>query len=260
MRYDMSNNENKNDQDSKHTSEDKVCGIIMPISGNSNEGYSENHWKKVRNIIERSARKVGFNPQLVSDADQTSIIQNNIVNNIYYNEIVVCDVSSKNPNVMFELGLRLAFNKPVVIVKDNDTNYTFDISIIQHLGYPRSLEFHDIERFMNNLADKIRDTYSDYRNNQKDSSFLSHFGNLEPQTLKSKDIDLKEIISIIANENEKLRRDINKIFSKISIIEQYNQNMRNCKECERSYSEDDTSKVSLLRYDLATSNMHDVPF
>jgi hypothetical protein len=32
----------------------------------------------------------------------------------------------KNPNVMFELGMRLAFDKPAIIIKDNRTNYSFD--------------------------------------------------------------------------------------------------------------------------------------
>ncbi|WP_353118770.1 hypothetical protein [Myroides odoratus] len=56
------------------------------------------------------------------------------MNNIYNDEIVVCDVSSKNPNVMFELGLRLAFDKPTIIIKDEKTGYSFDTGVIEHLN------------------------------------------------------------------------------------------------------------------------------
>jgi hypothetical protein len=33
----------------------------------------------------------------------------------------LCDVSGKNANVMFELGLRLAFDNPTIIIKDDKT-------------------------------------------------------------------------------------------------------------------------------------------
>ena len=59
-------------------------------------------------------RLAAFDPRMVSDSDEVSVIQKRIVQNIYNNPIVVCDVSGKNANVMFELGMRLAFDKPVV--------------------------------------------------------------------------------------------------------------------------------------------------
>jgi len=42
--------------------------------------------------------------------------------------MIVCDISGRNPNVMFELGLRLAFDKPAIIIKDEITPYSFDTS------------------------------------------------------------------------------------------------------------------------------------
>jgi hypothetical protein len=64
------------------------------------------------------------------------VTQKRIVQNIYDNEMVICDVSAKNPNVMFELGMRLAFDKPAIIIKDDKTNYSFDTAPIEHLEYP----------------------------------------------------------------------------------------------------------------------------
>jgi hypothetical protein len=60
---------------------------------------------------------------------------------------VIGDVSCKNPNVMFELGMRLAFDKPTIIIKDDQTSYSFDISPIQNLEYPRDLRFNKIIDF-----------------------------------------------------------------------------------------------------------------
>lgn len=112
----------------------ETCGIIMPISGS--EHYTSEHWIDVKNILDEVISDSGFIPNLVSDADEIGIIHNRIVSNIYNNPIIICDVSSKNPNVMFELGLRLAFDKATIIIKDDATNYNFDTAPIEHLTYP----------------------------------------------------------------------------------------------------------------------------
>lgn len=78
------------------------CGIIMPISAIDN--CSEQHWIDVKNILIDTIQSAGFEANLVSNADDVGIIQKRIIQNIYDNPIIVCDVSGKNPNVMFELG------------------------------------------------------------------------------------------------------------------------------------------------------------
>jgi hypothetical protein len=116
-----------------------VCGIVMPISAIDN--CTESHWSDVQEILSNAIEEAGFTPNIVSNADNVGIIQKRIIQNLYKNPIVVCDVSGKNPNVMFELGMRLAFDKPTIIVKDDKTSYSFDTSPIEHLSYPRDLRF-----------------------------------------------------------------------------------------------------------------------
>lgn len=116
--------ENKIDKknDSEKTDESGVkltCGIVMPISKIDN--CSTEHWVDVLLILKDVINDAGFQPNMVSDADDSGIIQKRIIQNLYSNEIVICDVSAKNPNVMFELGIRLAFDKPTIIVKDDCT-------------------------------------------------------------------------------------------------------------------------------------------
>ncbi len=117
--------------------EKKRCGLVMPIS--ALDDCSEQHWADVRQILFEALEAVGFEAQLVSEADDVGVIHKRIVQNLYDNPIVVCDVSGKNPNVMFELGMRIAFDKPVVIIKDDQTAYSFDTRPIEHIPYPRDL-------------------------------------------------------------------------------------------------------------------------
>ena len=86
---------------STQSEEKKICGIVMPIS--ALDGCNEGHWGEVRSIIEEAISAAGFEGCLVSDSDEIGIIQKRIIENLYDNPVVVCDVSGKNPNVMFEL-------------------------------------------------------------------------------------------------------------------------------------------------------------
>src|SRR5205823_5268135 len=56
-----------------------VCGIIMPISAIDN--CSEEHWSEVRTIFEDAIETAGFEPRLVSDAEDVGIIQKRIIQN-----------------------------------------------------------------------------------------------------------------------------------------------------------------------------------
>lgn len=184
----------------------------MPIS--AQPGCSAEHWSEVRSIIEESIASIDepkFDARLVSDADDAGVIQKRIVQNIYSSEIVVCDVSCKNSNVMFELGMRLAFDKPTVIIKDDQTDYSFDTGIIEHLTYPRDLRFSKIISFKKALADKVRATYLASLD-PKNSTFLKNFGTFHVASLAQADASpdqmALELLSEIQVEISKLRTDM----------------------------------------------------
>lgn len=170
----------------------RVCGIIMPIS--SIDGCSEGHWKDVLGIINDAVKDAGFEPNLVSNADEVGAIHKRIVQNLYDNPIVVCDVSGKNPNVMFELGMRLAFDKPAIIVKDDRTSYSFDTSSIEHLEYPRDLRFTNIVDFKERLKEKIIATYERSVDDPSYTTFLKHFGEFTVARLDKKEIPAQDYI------------------------------------------------------------------
>jgi hypothetical protein len=164
----------------------KTCGIIMPISPHPD--YPIDHWKDVLKIIIEAIPTDEFRYSLVSDDEAIGLIHERIVTNIYNNEMIVCDVSGKNPNVMFELGLRVAFDKPVIIIKDDKTTYSFDTGVIEHLTYPSSLRFGDIVAFKNDLSNKIKATYKRSLDSNF-SPFLKGFGKtIIPASIKTEEV------------------------------------------------------------------------
>lgn len=184
-----------------------TCGIIMPIATMSPE-YTAEHWEDVRAIIDAAIERAGFEPRIVSDSEDSTIIHKSIINNIYNDEIIVCDVSNKNANVMFELGMRLAFNKPVVIIKDDKTGYSFDTSNIEHVGYRKDLRHNTVEKFISDLSRKIKATYEAPK---KDGyqPFLSHFGEFEVAKIDKRSIEGGEALEKLLNKMTFLENKIN---------------------------------------------------
>jgi hypothetical protein len=95
---------------------------------------------------------------------------------------------------MFELGLRLAFDKPTVIVKDEKTTYAFDTSAIEHIEYPRDLRFSRIVDFKQKLAEKIKATHLRATTDSTYTTFLKHFGEFKVAKLDKKEVSGQEYI------------------------------------------------------------------
>ncbi|NCF03863.1 RNA helicase [Kosakonia sp. MH5] len=185
--------------------ETQICGIIMPIA--KTDGYPEKHWADVYDILCEVATQAEFNPNLVSFDDDVGIIHKRIVQNIYSNPIVICDISSRNANVMLELGMRLAFDKPTIIIKDDKTPYSFDIAAIEHLEYPSDLRYQLINEFKQKLHTKIVETYRRSKGDGNYTTFLKHFGTFKVAKIDEKEVsggeylmaEMKELKSLVMN-------------------------------------------------------------
>lgn len=154
-----------------------ICGIIMPIGGMPPD-YDASHWTDVRKVIDSAIVKADMRPQIVSESFESDVIQKRIIHNLYNNPVVVCDVSGLNPNVMFELGMRLTFKKPVVIITDDIDAIPFDTNVIEHLPYPKGLHFHEINSFIDSLSSKILHLRQKYSNGTF-KSFIEDFGTFQ---------------------------------------------------------------------------------
>jgi len=182
-----------------------TCGIIMPIS--SIDNCPSEHWADVLGIIKDVCEANGFISDLVSDGHDVSVIQKRIVENVYSSDIVICDVSCKNANVMFELGMRLAFDKPTIIIKDDITGYSFDTGVIEHIEYPRDLRFNKINIFKELLGKKLVATFEKSKDPNY-STFLKNFGSYKIAHLNEISISPEDYIVKAIDE---LKREVRTI-------------------------------------------------
>ncbi len=62
-----------------------------------------------------------------ADKQGSDVIQSTIINDLLEADIVIADLTDHNPNVLFELGMRMAIDKPVALIKSKDTGKIFDV-------------------------------------------------------------------------------------------------------------------------------------
>jgi hypothetical protein len=124
-------------------SKKKSCFVIMPISDQA--GYEQGHFAKVyEDIIEPAVAELDYEPVLASKVASTNLIHADIINRLINADLAICDLSANNPNVMFELGIRQAFDKPVFLINDDATSNPFDISIIRYQEYDSKLSYRGV--------------------------------------------------------------------------------------------------------------------
>lgn len=74
--------------------------------------------------------------------------------------VLVAELTSKNPNVFYELGLAHALEKPVVLVTSNQEDVPFDLRHIRVILYDQSDPFWG-QKLIDKLADNIQSALSD---------------------------------------------------------------------------------------------------
>lgn len=137
--------------------EKPVCFVIMPIS--DAHGYEPGHFGRVyEHILKPAIVAAGYLPIRADDTIKTDYIVVGIIQKIVESEMVICDFSARNPNVMYELGIRHAFNKPVALIKDRRTDKVFDIQGLRYVEYDDSLRIDTVQKDISKISGAIQET------------------------------------------------------------------------------------------------------
>jgi hypothetical protein len=135
----------------------KTCFVMMPIS--DGDGYDVGHFDRVYNhLIKPACEAAGFVPFRADDATKTNYIVIDVLRRILDAPVAICDLSGRNPNVMYELGIRQALNKPVVFMKDLRTEKIFDIKGLRYAEYDGTLRVDAVLRDRERLTSFLRNT------------------------------------------------------------------------------------------------------
>lgn len=176
----------------------------MPISDADN--YENGHFTRVyEHLIKPACEQAGFKPERADETPRTDVIMAGILKKIIACDIAICDLSSRNANVFYELGLRHAFNKKTVLIKDYKTPMPFDISGIRTLTYNENLRIDEVQKIIPEIARYLKETND--TDEKEANSMLQMLSIEEPATLPQKTTmktESKMILNAIAQINQQL--------------------------------------------------------
>lgn len=150
----------------------KKLFVIMPFSEKTGE-YPNGYFEEVFNsLIVPAAAQTGYTA-ITANKTGSDIIHKTIVSSIYNAEIILADLTEHNPNVLFELGLAIAFKKKVAIMRAKGTNPIFDVdNSMRVLDYNSNLWKSTLEMDVARLSQHIESTA-----NSNDTTYLDIFLN-----------------------------------------------------------------------------------
>lgn len=147
-----------------------VAFVAMPFSEKTSQ-YPKGYFDEVlKHLITPAAVQANFNAKTAKKAG-SEVIQSTIVNDLDAADLVIVDLSEHNPNVLFELGMRIAFNKPVCLIRAKGTAPIFDIDhMLRVYDYNPCLWPSTLEHDIPGLCEHIAETWN---NKDKERSYLS---------------------------------------------------------------------------------------
>ena len=113
-------------KNAKKQPEPKKCFVIMPFS--STQKCNADQWNEVyMNTIECAVKTSGFNYKCYKiDLNIGNIIVG-ILENLYNADVVIADLTDRNPNVYYELGVRHALKDSTLLITQSLDDVPFDL-------------------------------------------------------------------------------------------------------------------------------------
>lgn len=169
----------------------KTCFIIMPIADHPD--YEPGHFKRVYEyLIKPACIAAGYEPYRADDSKASHMIMFNILKKIMDCDMAICDLSSKNANVFYELGLRQAFNKKTILITDGREKTPFDIAGFRYVPYSPTLRVDSVKNEITLISEMLHQT-----ENAPDDDVNSIVKLLQIQPAKVDSIDLNKEDSLI---------------------------------------------------------------
>jgi len=176
-----------------HSKKLDSCFVIMPFGS-----YFDNYYT---DIYKPAIEAVGLCAKRADDLYRPSTIVQDIWTYTKEAKIVLADLTDKNPNVFYELGLAHSLAKPAILVTNSMTDVPFDLRALRVIEYDKNYP-----NWGQLLKEKIENSIKE--------TIESPISSVLPAFLDTKDIE-KNKITISEKDFMELRRDYELLKSEI---------------------------------------------
>ena len=102
--------------------------------------FTEPYNSLYKEVIGNVTKEFDLNPLRADDMFGPGIILQDIVKKIVESTIIIAEISSKNPNVFYELGYAHALGKPTILLAEKGDELPFDIQGYRVIFYENTIQ------------------------------------------------------------------------------------------------------------------------
>lgn len=136
-----------------------LCFVIMPFTEHDDQ-YQTGFFEEVlAQLLTPAAAAAGFRVETALRKG-SDVIHSTIVNELLRADLVLADLTEHNPNVLFELGMRMHEDKPVALVRAMGTGAIFDVdNMLRVAEYNPNVWPSTVEKDVPRLTEHIKATW-----------------------------------------------------------------------------------------------------
>jgi hypothetical protein len=137
-----------------------TCFVIMPF-GERDDDHAPGFFAEVLGrLLTPAGTAAGFTVATARRVG-SDLIHATIVRDLLAADLVVADLTEHNPNVLFELGMRMHADKPVALVRARGTGPIFDVdNLLRVEDYNPNLWPSTVERDLPRITEHIKATWA----------------------------------------------------------------------------------------------------
>lgn len=136
----------------------KSCFVIGPIGDEASDTRKRSD-QLLKYVIEPVAEEHGYTVDRADKLAKPGIITNQIIESIVDADLVVADLTEKNPNVFYELAIRHGLQKPFIHIVDSSEKIPFDIAGVRSI----QININDLDSVFNakkEMSDQLQNIES----------------------------------------------------------------------------------------------------
>lgn len=116
---------------------EKICFVISPIGG---EETATRKWadQTIKHLIRPAVEPHGLKVKRADEEDRAGIITTHIIQRLVSADLVVADLTGRNPNVFYELAVRHVTRKPLIQIIQAEEEIPFDVQAMRTVKFELS--------------------------------------------------------------------------------------------------------------------------
>jgi hypothetical protein len=181
----------------------KICFVIMGFGNKTDPstGKTLDLNKTYKNIIQPAVLLSEYECVRADEIQDSGIIDRSMYALLIQSDLVIADISTFNPNAIYELGIRHAV-KPfsTIVIKEKEGKVQFDLDhtrIFKYTHLGEDIGSDEAKRCVKDLSTLINAVS---KNKQTDSPLYEYFSSIEPPTLPEG--EFKSIITELADKEK----------------------------------------------------------